>query len=122
MTIFVAYVLGALATTLAGTCQRRPSSDVCVPPPTESEAKATHNRWYRLGGGILLAFGLGGFVPSLAMLCYHGEVWSVQHNKPHTNVNVWLILHIIGAITWGGVMVFQLASGGFPSRHGNTPS
>ena len=64
----------------------------------------------------MVTFGVGGFVPSIAMLCKHHLVWSVQHNAPHSDVNAWLILHIIGALTWGVVMPIQLGTGGVHTR------
>lgn len=56
------------------------------PPLDEADAKRLHNGTYKRWGAALMVCGLGGFVPSLLMLCVHGRVWSVQHNGPHDNV------------------------------------
>ena len=79
-------------------------------------AKARHNRAYKIGGGVLVLMGFGGFLPSLIKLCIYGKVWSVSDDRPHTDVDVWLVIHMVGAVGWALTVVQQLISGGVASR------
>ena len=44
---------------------------------------------------VLLMLGAaGGFLPSIFMMLLTGKVWSVNHQAPHSMVDVYLIMHI----------------------------
>jgi len=82
-----------------------------------ADAKKRQNTAYKRGGAVLLFFGaLAGFGPSISLLCYHGYVWSVDHQDRHTEVDGWLIAHMVGAITWAIAATMQLITGGVRER------
>jgi len=66
---------------------------------------------FRRSTVVLLALGAaGGFLPSIFMMLLTGKVWSVNHQAPHSMVDVYLIMHIPLAIAWSVLVALQLWS------------
>lgn len=97
----------------------RPSSLLFLVPRVAADAAsatAQQNRVYKRAGGVLVLLGaVGGFAPSLFLLARNGFVWSVNQQTPHPDVDVSLIVHILGAVTWIILAGAQLATGGVAS-------
>jgi len=108
----LALYLGEVGAAFLFFCKHKDVPKGCATPTDGDVEKKIITRGYTRGGAVLVAAGLGGFVPSLSMLVYHGKVWSVQHNAPHSDVNTVLLLHIVGALAWGVCMILQLITGG----------
>ena len=66
---------------------------------------------FRRSTVVLLVLGAaGGFLPSIFMMLLTGKVWSVNHQAPHSMVDVYLIMHIPLAIAWSLLVALQLWS------------
>jgi len=71
-----------------------------------------HNIVYKRAGYVLLALGfIGGFLPSVLILFFTGEVFSVNEQGPHPMVDTTLFVHIPLAILFALLAGFQLWSG-----------
>ncbi len=86
-------------------------------PLSFAEVTRLQNRIYKRAGALLLVLGAaGGFLPSLFMLAKTGQVWSVNHQAPHSMVDVYLFIHIPLAVVWALLIAVQLWSGQVTSR------
>ena len=79
---------------------------------TSSEAaRIRQTEVFRRSTVVLLVLGAaGGFLPSIFMMLLTGKVWSVNHQAPHSMVDVYLIMHIPLAIAWSLLVALQLWS------------
>lgn len=97
-------------------------TQVIIAPSSESvqlqklddkQRKLLQNRVYKRWGAALIVLGLlGGFAPSITKALIHRHVWDVGTDQPHTDVDIWLYIHIAGGIMWGICVAQQLISGG----------
>ena len=95
--------------------QSRGSSPEAVLSP--AQATFLQNRIYKRAGALLLVLGAaGGFVPSLWMFAATGQVWSVNHQAPHSLVDIYLLVHIPLAVLWALLVGLQLWSGQVRAR------
>ena len=95
--------------------QSRGSSPEAVLSP--AQATSLQNRIYKRAGALLLVLGAaGGFVPSLWMFSATGQVWSVNHQAPHSLVDIYLLVHIPLAVLWALLVGLQLWSGQVRAR------
>ena len=69
----------------------RPDPLLLPQPHAEPSSKQRQNDAYKKLGSVLLFLGLGGFVPSVVLLCKHKMLYSVAESAPHHNVNGWLV-------------------------------
>lgn len=60
---------------------------------------------------LLFLGAVGGFLPSLLIILQRGHVWSVNHQSPHTLVDLYLIIHIPLSFLWAGFAALQVWSG-----------
>ncbi len=74
-------------------------------------ARIRQTEVFRISTVVLLVLGAaGGFLPSIFMMLLTGKVWSVNHQAPHSMVDVYLIMHIPLAIAWTLLVALQLWS------------
>ena len=74
-------------------------------------ARKRQTEVFRRSTVLLLVLGAaGGFLPSIFMMLLTGKVWSVNHQAPHSMVDVYLIMHIPLAIAWSLLVALQLWS------------
>lgn len=82
------------------------------PALTAGAASRLQNHVYKRAAALLLILGAGGgFLPSLFMFAKTGQVWSVNHQAPHSMVDQYLLLHIPLAVLWALLVGVQLWSG-----------
>lgn len=90
-------------------CGRR--SDLS-PVLSSGAASQLQNHVYKRAAALLLILGAGGgFLPSLFMFAKTGQVWSVNHQAPHSMVDQYLLMHIPLAVLWSLLVGVQLWSG-----------
>ena len=76
---------------------------------TNGKAVGSPNQLYKRAAVLLLILGAaGGFLPSLFMLAKTGQVWSVNHQAPHSMVDRYLLVHIPLAFLWALLVGVQL--------------
>ncbi len=108
--VLVMLLCTALVVLIYRLARRRRSSPEGVLSP--AQATCLQNRIYKRAGALLLVLGAaGGFVPSLWMFATSGQVWSVNHQAPHTLVDTYLLIHIPLAVLWALLVAGQLWSG-----------
>lgn len=84
---------------------------------TNGKAVGSLNQLYKRAAVLLLILGaVGGFLPSLFMLAKTGQVWSVNHQAPHSMVDQYLLVHIPLAFLWALLVGVQLWTGQVPGR------
>ena len=84
---------------------------------TNGKAVGSPNQLYKRAAVLLLILGAaGGFLPSLFMLAKTGQVWSVNHQAPHSMVDRYLLVHIPLAFLWALLVGVQLWTGQVPGR------
>lgn len=85
-----------------------PSAD-----PSVAAAKKRQNGAFRMYGGISVALGYAGFTPSIGF-ALTGVLWSVSHNDYHTDVDIFLWVHVWCMVLWFVSVGLQLWTGGTP--------
>ena len=99
---------------------RWPLNEPTSPPPHHGKPEsksARQTRVYKRAAAFLLLLGAAiGFLPSVGLLIYHQQVYSVNRVAPHSDVDAALMVHIPLAVIWALAIAFQFWSGGDSRR------